>query len=311
MRKNKIIICAGVISMGLLATGCGSMINAADPNGSGADAGKTAAVDGTMNEGGTSETDQPKTEVPPDTETNESEGNKDESRTTVSLRIVDGAEDKTLILAGKGSHDVYALPIEGIPIYLDGKLADAGALEDGMMADISYDGSVLDTFPAKLGDVDGIYVYSRGSEKNPYGSTYDICGLYLKVLEDLWKEDEGLNGGSKYISVDLSEAPGNLTESEKNAIAWIFAGRHNMEMLTLPYDELVKQGYIKDMCWEDGLLFSITGKKGDKKASLPTIEFDASKWRSGTGAYMFNDCRAVWPEKGTWEDYSIGGFAIS
>lgn len=390
MKKNKIVICAGIISIiGLLATGCGSMIDAADSGSGGTK--NTAAGEGRMDEAnqpqtetpqGKDDADQPQTETPqniqsifaelagleyqqytcdglpeysltaddgttyymnfsekwvirkdeqaelPDKIISWLEANKDsvsmeehhvvgkdttnpEDSRTISLKIVDGSDDKTLILAGKESHDVYALPVDGIPVYLDGKLADAEALEDGMTADISYDGSVLDTFPAKLGNVDGIYVYSLGSEKNPGGSMYDICGLYLKVLDDLWKEDKGLNGGSKYISVDLSEEPGDLSEGEKSAIAWIFASRHNMEMLTLSYSELEKQGYIKDSCWEDGILFSITAKKVSHKASLPVVMFDAQKWRSGTGAIIFYDCSAVWPEMGTWKDYSVGGHAIS
>lgn len=207
---------------------------------------------------------------------------------------------------------MYSLSVDDIPVYLDGKIADASVLEDGMTADISYDGSVLEVFPAILCNVDGIYVYSLGTDKNPCGGTYDLCGLYLKVLEDLWETDEGLNGGSKYISVDLSEAPGDLTEAEKTAVAWIFTGKHNAEMLTLSYEELVEQGYVKDMGWKNGILFSICSSEGETEgSSLPMIKFNARKWRSGDGADFFDDCQATWPENGTWDDYTVGGYAIS
>lgn len=141
----------------------------------------------------------------------------------------------------------------------------------------------------------------------------------------MWEKDSGLNSGVSYISVDLSTAPGDLTDGEKSAIAYIFAGMHNAQGLNLSSDELKEQGYFTEVNtggdsdkapiyqWDDGILFSITGKNGEDVEiySLPVIRFNAGKWRSPLGAYFFSACTAIWPEIGSWRSYSIGEEAIS
>ena len=249
----------------------------------------------------------------------------------VTLRIVDGAETGNLMLAGETASDVYTLSVEGITVSLDGKKVDASVLEDGMKIDIVHSGEILETYPASFGDIKWIDAYSLGTEKNPGGSYYDLCGLYLKVLDDLWEKDSGLNGEINYVSVDLSKAPGNLTDGEKAAIAWIFGGNHNVTALTLPSDELAEQGYFTEISlsymgkgdgadekerkiyqWDDGVLFTIVDNRSAEEIySLPVIKFDAMKWRTPLGAYYFSDCSAVWPQMGTWSSYNVEHEIIS
>ena len=243
-----------------------------------------------------------------------------------SLRIVDGAATGQLVLAGERESDVYTLDVKDIKVFLDGKKADASALEDGMMAEIVHSGWIQTTYPGQFSDVYEVRVYSLGSEKNPGGSYYDVCGLYLQVLEDLWNADAGLNSEIQYISVDLTDAPGNLTDGEKAAIAWIFGGKHGVQALTLNSEELKEQGYFTEIVytgtglpmssddnrpkaylWEDGVLFTIIDNMGQDAVSysLPVIKFNAWKWRTPLGAYWFNNCSAVWPQMGTWGTYNI------
>ena len=248
------------------------------------------------------------------------------------LRIVDGAETGQLVLAGERASDVYTLDMKDIKVFLDGKKSDASVLEDGMMAEILHNGWIQTTYPGTFSDVYEVRVYSLGSEKNPGGSYYDLCGLYLEVLEDLWNKDAGLNEEIQYISVDLTDAPGNLTNGEKAAIAWIFGGKHGVQALTLTSEELKEQGYYTEIVytgtglpmssddnrpkaymWEDGVLFTIIDNMGQDAAiySLPVIKFDAWKWRTPLGAYFFSNCSAVWPQMGTWSDYNIEHEMIS
>lgn len=243
-----------------------------------------------------------------------------------SLRIVDGAATGQLVLAGERESDVYTLDMKDIKVFLDGKKADASALEDGMMAEIVHSGWIQTTYPGQFSDVYEVRVYSLGSEKNPGGSYYDVCGLYLQVLEDLWNADPGLNSEIQYISVDLTDAPGNLTDGEKAAIAWIFGGKHGVQALTLNSEELKEQGYFTEIVytgtglpmssddnrpkaylWEDGVLFTIIDNMGQDAVSysLPVIKFNAWKWRTPLGAYWFSNCSAVWPQMGTWSSYNI------
>ncbi|MCI9141149.1 MAG: hypothetical protein HFH87_00835 [Lachnospiraceae bacterium] len=242
----------------------------------------------------------------------------------VKYRIVDGAESGDLVLAGEGWGSVYTLFLgdnSEVPVYLDGEIADRTMLEDGMKIGIAG-GYVMETFPGQLGGDLEIYAYSRGTEQNPGGGYYDLCGLYLKVLDDLWERDNGLNSDVQHVSVDLSEAPGELTDGEKSAIAWIFGCQHQVESLTMTQEELAEAGYLTELelssknklyQWEDGVLFRITAIQWEEGEtySLPVIKFNADKWRSPRGAYFFSDCFAVWPEMGTWSDYEIGGEAIS
>ena len=257
-----------------------------------------------------------------DSSTGTDTGVSEKERFTARFRIVDGAESGNLVLAAEEGNEVYTLSTGEIPVTVDGREGDASALEDGMAVDIVFDGSVMETFPAQFGRVYSISAYGPGTEENPEGGYYDLCGLYLQVLNDLWDRDSGLNDGISMISVDLSQAPGGLTQGGKTAVAWIFACRHNAEMLTMSYEELVEEGYLSEVSsgngnklyqWKDGILFSITpsGQEEEKVYSFPVIQFDAGKWRSPKGAYFFGRCSALWSEMGTWTSYEIGNEAIS
>ena len=238
-----------------------------------------------------------------------------------TLKIIDGAESGNLILAGAETNYVYSLDASKVDVLINGNKAETKDLEDGMPLDIYYEGD-FDNIDKPMGAVFDITSWCKsinghtiGTQRNPGGSFYDLSGLYLKVLEDLWEVDAGLNGGIKYISIDLSEAPGELTEGEKAAISYIFTKAHNVECLQLSFEELRERGYIKkdELYWEDGLLISITDsmKAEEQYNGLRVIKFDAQKWRSGTGAYYFGDCTTSWPQMGTWSDYNIGSQAIS
>ena len=82
----------------------------------------------------------------------------DEEPTVLTCRIVDGAEDGTLLLAelDEGLHGgtgVYRLAVKDVPVTLDGEAAEPSALEDGMAVDVAFNGTVMETFPAQLGEV--------------------------------------------------------------------------------------------------------------------------------------------------------------
>ncbi len=260
-----------------------------------------------------------------------------EAEAYLSCRIVDGAETGSLLLAeldapldsahggladGRG---VYHLSVtEDTPVFLDGQPAGPDALRDGMPVEIAFNGEIQESYPAGLGQIQALSAWSPGTEQSPGGIFYDLSGLYLQVLEDLWAEDSGLNeSGVEMVSVDLSQAPGGLLESERQAIAWRFGELHGAEPLTASYEELVDQGHITGepleggggefMEWKDGVLFSITANEDHEGEtySLPALFFNAGKWRSSLGAYWFRDCTCVWPELGTWESYQIGSQYIS
>lgn len=276
----------------------------------------------------------------------------DEEPTVVTCRIVDGAEDGDLLLAELdeglyGGTGVYRLNLQNggpratimygdrpagksqptaVPVYLDGELADASVLEDGMAVDMAFNGFVAESFPAQFGEVYSVSAWSRGRGRNPMGTTYDLCGLYLQVLDDLWRKDPGLNEDVSQIALDLSQAPGELTEGEKAALVWRFGELHGVEAFAATFEELREQGYLTSeplgdgapegaafLHWEDGCFFSIEPNEGHEGEiySLPVIFFNAEKWRSSLGAYCLYDCSAMWAEGGTWTGYQTGSEMIS
>lgn len=141
-----------------------------------------------------------------------------------------------------------------------------------------------------------------------------LCELYLRVLEDLWNVDSGLNNEISQIGIDLSELS-NLNENQKEYVMSKFASKHNLPYIVGTWEELCEQCYIdkENLLWEDGLFFSI---KTDKDAIIADSEgleytlFDAQKWRSGLGAYFFSECLAQKNDNGTWS-YTVGQEAIS
>lgn len=255
----------------------------------------------------------------------------DEEPTVLTCRVVDGAEDGNLLLAELdeglyGGTGVYRLNVKDVPVTLDGEAAEPSVLEDGMAVDVAFNGHVLESFPAQLGEVYSVSAWSRGRGRNGGGTMFDLCGLYLQVLDDLWKKDPALNGDVSQIALDLSQAPGELTEGEKTALVHRFGELHGVEAFAATFEELKEQGYLTSeplgdgapegaafVHWEDGCLFSITPSEDHEgeSYSLPTLFFNAEKWRSSLGAYGFYDCSAGWGQVSTWNGYQIGSEMIS
>ena len=240
----------------------------------------------------------------------------DSTLSTLRCRVVSVDESGTMLLAGMdaGNPDIYTLGT--------GELTADVRLAAGDLVEVAC-GSVLVTYPMRFAEIESITVLP--------GEFDDRCALYLKVLEDLWNTDEGLNGdGVEYVSVDLSAT--SLARAERSAAAWVFAHAHDAEPLELSYDELCAQGYISGLegenpfpAWENGVLFTITETDDSVTFNLPdipqnekepsmaqynvknTVSFDASKWRTALGAYGFSKCVAVQGSDGAWGDYSVNG----
>ena len=65
--------------------------------------------------------------------------------------------------------------------------------------------------------------------------------------------------------------------------------------------------------WTDACYFSIISHEGQdfESYSLPVLRFDAHKYRGPLAAYWFSDCTAVWPQMGTWSEYTIAAELIA
>jgi len=244
-------------------------------------------------------------------------------------RVVSVSDDNALLLADVDSEhpDIYTLDAGSVSLYREqterGELLADGQLAVGAMVEIACSGEILETYPARFAEVRSVTVLEDGFD--------DRCALYLRVLNDLWDKDEGLNSsGVEYISVDLSAT--SLSPAERSAAAWTFAQAHDAMPLELNYEQLCEDGYIEGLegenafpAWENGVLFTITETDDPVAFNLPslseggelpsmtqynvknTVSFDASKWRTALGAYGFSKCVAVQDNNGTWGDYHING----
>ena len=240
-----------------------------------------------------------------------------------TFRIIQEQPENLLLAKTDGnSADVYTLSLRDAELTLDGNAFDRnepGAYQDlpgktltGALVEVAYD-LVLETYPGQLAEVTAVNLRSDGLD--------DRCALYLRVLNDLWAVDEGLNSDITMLSVDLSQT--GLSDSEQAAVAWAFGGEHGIsQVLSLNYEQLAAEGYLTGAdpdsdgipCWEDGCLFTITEQEtGDNElnGARNTVTFDAQKWRSALGAYFFTDCTASRDAQGHWGDYTVGAAAIS
>ena len=240
-----------------------------------------------------------------------------------TFRIIQEQPENLLLAKTDGnSADVYTLSLRDVELTLDGNAFDQnepGAYQDlpgktltGALVEVACD-LVLETYPGQLAEVTAVNIRSDGFD--------DRCALYLRVLNDLWAVDEGLNNDITMLSVDLSQT--GLSDSEQAAVAWVFGGMHDIsETMTMSYEELAAEGYLSDTApevdgiphWKDGCLFTITEQEtGDNElnGARNTVTFDAQKWRSALGAYFFTDCTASRDAQGHWRDYTVGAAAIS
>lgn len=248
---------------------------------------------------------------------------------TARCRVVSVSENNVLLLADVDSErgDIYTLDAGSVSLYREpterGELLADGQLAVGALVEVAFGGDILESYPALFGGVERITVLPDEFD--------DRCALYLRVLNDLWGKDEGLNSsGVEYISVDLAAT--SLTPAERSAVAWTFAQSHSAEPLELNYEQLCEEGYISGLegenifpAWENGVLFTITETDDPVTFNLPslseggeepsmsqfniknTVSFDASKWRTALGAYGFSKCVAVQNNDGVWGDYRING----
>ena len=231
---------------------------------------------------------------------------------TLRLTLVDGAGTDTLLLAGETAGEVYTVPADSFPLTLDGEPADASVLEDGMPITLAYTG-IEETFPARL-SIAAAEVYRLGAEKNPGGGFYDLCGLYLQVLSDL------AEGGEETVAVDLSQAPGDLTEGEKAAIVWRFRELCGTGLADPESADPGTAIFTIREAGTDGELCSLPTREAGEAYSLPVLRFEAERSQTlpagpddtrPATARILQDCTAVWPEFSTWTGYQVGSEVLA
>ena len=132
----------------------------------------------------------------------------------------------------------------------------------------------------------------------------DKVDAYTTAIDKLYQEDSGLNGDIKYIALDTSSII-NLDDSERQELLQALES-YGFTVLGMTLEELEEEGYIKDLFFEEGILFEIK----DETMQGATITMDISKWRSGLGAIGY-DGLIVKYKSGKWEIVKQGNAWIS
>ena len=215
----------------------------------------------------------------------------------IAARIV-GLWEDTVLLAG------LKPPYAGVYATEPQALVDAGVAESELKAGeqvwISFDGSIEESQPAKLGAIETAVIPDDGFD--------GLCGMYLEALDLLWEKDPALHDGIAQIGFDLAST--RLTGSEQEALALTFARSHGgLPVVLGSLQELIDRGLIdgEDLYWTDGVLLSLTEKESGEEEVL----FDAEIWRSGLGACYLYDCTSRQVAGGDWTLFQIGSEAIS
>lgn len=215
-----------------------------------------------------------------------------------TCRVVDVQDDQLILAAADGGeNDVYALALGDLPVtYEDPSQTE---IVPGNQIQIGYGGTVEETFPARLGNVEAIRVQVDGFD--------NLCALYLQVFQDLWDTDTALNQGIVQLGLDLSQT--RLTPAEQSAVGVALGNRWDLPAHQATWEELVQAGTIdgENLQWEDGLFLAIR----EEDPTADSLTFTAEKWRSGLGAYYFSDCTARQDAGGQWSAYTVGAEAIA
>ncbi len=151
----------------------------------------------------------------------------------------------------------------------------------------------------KLGNEEG-----TNTSQTPEKKEDNIVEAYMTVIDKLYEEDSGLNGNIKYIAIDTSKMT-NLTEEGKVELLKELES-YGFTVLNMTSEELENQGYIKDLYFEEGILFNIE----DQPIKNNSITMDVSKWRSGLGAIGYDNL-VIKYKNGKWEITKSGDAWIS
>lgn len=230
----------------------------------------------------------------------------------LACRVVDGAGEEALLATLPQQGDMYAGvfrltagelserfwrdPVRGD----DGRVKYSPAvfedIADGMLLYVVCDDVDQSEFPGALVGVRSVEIVDEQGnspvrvqiEPNRW---FDLCGLYLRVLDDLW-EAEQVPEYPAAVAVDLSAAPGGLTEQERAALIWRFGQLHGVEAV---------EAGLWDRPEPPVFTFTISAPAGNRAESGNTLYFSAS--REGNAPVSFADCAARWSEGGSWTGY--------
>lgn len=157
--------------------------------------------------------------------------------------------------------------------------------------------NVLAKDSVKIKNYEGRYIIDNAFNKklNDMLLKSPKAKIYSEVIDRLWGMDSALNSGVNYIDIDTSTFQG-LDEEDKKQLFNYLEKQYDVKVLSMTIDELEKTGYVKQLSFNNGVVFKIdeyTVNTSDK------ISFTGSKWASGNGAIGFSV--EIEARNGVWE----------
>ena len=135
------------------------------------------------------------------------------SKTTILVASTDSNEGDSGLYTINKDIAVYAQNDSGNMIK-----SNQEQLAIGMELEVGYDGAIMETYPAQI---NGAYIAITNKGDN-------LIEMYLELLDSVMLKDKGLNDAITTIGLDLTKV-GNLTDSEKSAIAYIIGSQYGMD----------------------------------------------------------------------------------
>lgn len=207
--------------------------------------------------------------------------NSEKKDAQLTAKIIE-IDDATMLLASVGenaSSDLFRVKTN--MLFLPEESCTTNSeLKVGMTVEINYSGSIMETYPASLDNPESYRIIELGDDR---------ISMYMEALEEIYESDTALNDEISMMAFDFTMAD-SMTDSEKNAVAYLMASKYGMEGICATYDSLCEDGYIdqENMYFTNGILFELNVKEeSDQK-----LTFSVSKWRSGLGAIGMEDCKA-------------------
>lgn len=254
----------------------------------------------------TAATDTPdtKTSEPPGTDTKAPDSQVSSEATdspvsdeaTARFEILRVDDDMLLVCGLENASGLYTVGHGAVLEDAEGQPMKIDDLHTGMIVDLTWNGTVQETYPAQ-------FSYDKLKDTGNTGS--DTITLYKRLIQALAEVDPGLNEGIKQSYFDFSKVD-SLSDAEKEGLAYMCGSFFDVWGSLATREELAADGILDH---EKGLEDSILVIIEEISVEGNTVICNAEKFRSGTGAYYFHDVTATYKD-GEYT-YEIGAEMIS
>lgn len=220
----------------------------------------------------------------------------DSSTVTARFEILDVNADGILVYGEKDYTGLYYMTHGADSEPVDDNESQPSDLKPGMLVDVTWDGTMMESYPVCF-QYDELKI-AEGTEKIEFS-------FYLQLIKELAQVDPGLNEDIRESYFDFTKLS-SLNDGEKEGLAYL-CGHYFGCLGSLSTSAELAQSGILDS--EKGLEHGILVIVEETSNNGGQLTCNAQKYRSGTGAYYFNDVTAQY-EDGRWS-FQIGAQLIS